>query len=745
MSSPINIKKNETNFSIYVENKIKNTPPREDFLEKQISSIYPKTTDEWIDSDLVIKCQHCSTSFNWYYRKHHCRSCGGVYCYMCCNKYTVIPKKLIDIPKEANLITIQAKQLITNLTQSVGTYATNIIYSQPPTTNNKNKNNNNNLSLVCTECFNKINKLLNIEHIIKICEYLNLPELYNITKINKDWCNAAIHCISLFRNIQYKPADYILNKWDCNIVNSLSLFLNGHNQWFILLIKTYLVNNMLYSKNNLQEIIDLIKNYNQKKNKNCWSLMCSRKCNLDLDILDLLEIISYISYIPDSNNIFWNNKDYLFLVLEIAKKIMENNVCKLKILSNSISYLTTSLRFLLKTPHKNKQKFIIKLLDLIIKFDNNLLIYLSFEFYYLRSIQTIDRTIVELNNILQIYLSTNINPDNKMLINNTINTLIDIYTQKNLNMNQFPLIYPFDTNYLITNIVGIFELQSNSKPLLITLQIQKILPENKLGNIIEKKIIIKSDSQLRKENIVSSLIILLQEKLLQQASRDRIKKFEPIPTYRVIMIDKNIGIIEFLENCLTLKNISLKNYTLQNYILENNKDTKIGVIKERFAKSLAISSCFSYVLGLGDRHANNIMVSNNGNIIHIDYGYILENPIHSNIVNNPIIRISGEMIDFLGGWNSEYYDLFKKYTIQVFDILRLYSNIIINYYNILGHEKIMEWDRFKKRLTDRFMNGLSFKDIEVVLLDVIENSSKSYGGAFIDFCNEYSGKIKGWL
>jgi phosphatidylinositol kinase/protein kinase (PI-3 family) len=138
------------------------------------------------------------------------------------------------------------------------------------------------------------------------------------------------------------------------------------------------------------------------------------------------------------------------------------------------------------------------------------------------------------------------------------------------------------------------------------------------------------------------------------------------------------------------------------------------------------------------------MVSNIGHIIHIDYGYILENPLHSSIVHNPIIRISNEMIDFLGGWNSEYYDLFKNYIIKVFDIIRLYSNIIINYYNILANENIIEWTYFKKRLTDRFLNGMTFKDIEVVLLDVIESSSNSYGGTFIDLCNEYSGKLKIW-
>jgi hypothetical protein len=742
-SKPINIKKNnDPNFSIYIENKIKNTPPREDLLEKQINSIYPKATYEWIDSDLVTKCQLCSIQFNWYYRKHHCRSCGGVFCSVCCNTYTIIPKKLIDIPKETTLLSIQAKQIITKITDTVGLYTSNT------TNTNINPNININNSLVCTECFNKINKLLEIQHIIKICEFLSLPELYNVCKINKNWCNAAIHCISLFRNIQYKHADYIFNKWECNIVNSLAIYLNGHNQWFILLIKTSLVNNMLYNNNNLQDIINLIKSYNKNKNKNCWNLMCSRKCNLDLDLLDLLEIISYISYIPNSNNTFWNNKNYLVLILEIAENIMDSNSTKLNILNNTIPFLTTSLRFLLNNASKNKKKFVIKLLDLIIKFDNNSLIFLCFEYNYLKNIEHLDNSFVELNKILNAYLSINLIFEYKLLINNTINTINEIYTNKNFNINQLPLIYPFDTNYLITEILGIIELQSNSKPLLLIVNIQKFELSSNLNNLgekIQKKIIIKNDSQLRKENIVSSLIILLQDKLLLQASRERIDKFEPIPTYRVIMIDHHIGIIEFLENCLTLKHISQKNYTLQNYILENNKETKIGIIKERFAKSLAISSCLSYVLGLGDRHANNIMLSNSGHIIHIDYGYILENPIHSNIVNNPIIRISGEMIDFLGGWNSEYYELFKKYTIQVFDIFRLYSNIIINYYNILGHEKIMDWNKFKKRLTDRFMNGLSFKDIEVVLLDVIETSSKSYGGVFMDLCNEYSSLIKGWM
>lgn len=70
-SFPIIISKNnvsskkqyDPNFSIYYENKPKNTPPREDLLKQHINLIYPKATSEWVDSELVIKYQACSIQF----------------------------------------------------------------------------------------------------------------------------------------------------------------------------------------------------------------------------------------------------------------------------------------------------------------------------------------------------------------------------------------------------------------------------------------------------------------------------------------------------------------------------------------------------------------------------------------------------------------------------------------------------------------------------------------------------------
>lgn len=42
------------------------------------------------------------------------------------------------------------------------------------------------------------------------------------------------------------------------------------------------------------------------------------------------------------------------------------------------------------------------------------------------------------------------------------------------------------------------------------------------------------------------------------------------------------------------------------------------------------------------------MINNLGQIFHIDYGYLMDNPATS-IISNPNIKVTTVMIDFLGG------------------------------------------------------------------------------------------------
>ncbi|KAL8603113.1 hypothetical protein ACOMHN_046025 [Nucella lapillus] len=42
-----------------------------------------KSEGKWLDSSTVTKCMGCQADFSLFLRKHHCRLCGGIFCYNC--------------------------------------------------------------------------------------------------------------------------------------------------------------------------------------------------------------------------------------------------------------------------------------------------------------------------------------------------------------------------------------------------------------------------------------------------------------------------------------------------------------------------------------------------------------------------------------------------------------------------------------------------------------------------------------
>jgi FKBP12-rapamycin complex-associated protein len=68
------------------------------------------------------------------------------------------------------------------------------------------------------------------------------------------------------------------------------------------------------------------------------------------------------------------------------------------------------------------------------------------------------------------------------------------------------------------------------------------------------------------------------------------------------------------------------NRDLANVFLVTSGDVSIWLMRRtRYARSLAVTSVVGYVLGLGDRHLSNILVSDkSGEVIHIDFGDCFE-------------------------------------------------------------------------------------------------------------------------
>jgi len=74
-----------------------------------------------------------------------------------------------------------------------------------------------------------------------------------------------------------------------------------------------------------------------------------------------------------------------------------------------------------------------------------------------------------------------------------------------------------------------------------------------------------------------------------------------------------------------------------------------ATVMDTFVKSCAASCVVTYILGIGDRHLDNIMMRSNGQLFHIDFGFILgrdPKPLP------PPFRFTRHMADAMGGEDS---------------------------------------------------------------------------------------------
>jgi hypothetical protein len=709
-----------TGFSVYIERKKSNEGlsvpsfSSNNSFKSQLNDIYPKYIDKWVDESLVLNCQgqYCDVKFGLWYRKHHCRACGCVFCGNCCKQYIAIPPYIQKPQVNASYI-----QLINNF-----------------------KYLSQNQELVCNVCFSKLKNLEEISKHIAIAEYFCLETLYTTINASKKWHNACIHYLSKFREIQYHRANAMYTNWEINILKLSREILFEHSNWKLHIIKSSLQDYYeTKQNNNIIDLINIMENQqiknktSTKKQNSCLKMMCSRKCFLALDIVDYIEILKFISILDNGKNLFWGDGALKTCLLKILQHICnESNTMHCKIFKNTIPLLCSILSSLTNDMLEYiDEKFIEQIFDQLLVYPG-VIYYLYDEIEFLKSEQGKSMNsmgIFNLHTIIKNYIKQNQKKfSNEEKIFEMKLSLITLMNTKTVEM-KLPMTYPLNYDYKIVGIVNKRIMESNSCPILLEVKTESI---NTTHEKTTKKFLIKKEASLRKEQIVSCIISLLlfkleQHELIQQKNMDK------LPSYHIKMLNMDIGVIEFVENSITLREINTRGFTLQNYILENNKAETLDVIKKRFAISMATSCCITYLLGLGDRHLDNIMVNQRGQIFNIDYGYILDNPM-TNVLGAPNIKVTSDMIDFLGGTNSEYYKFFEDYLLYVYDIMRLYKNIIVDHYDLLGNEQMIDWNRYKDKLETRFMTGLVCRDIKIILGNEIQ-SSNSYSSYFNDICH----------
>lgn len=118
------------------------------------------------------------------------------------------------------------------------------------------------------------------------------------------------------------------------------------------------------------------------------------------------------------------------------------------------------------------------------------------------------------------------------------------------------------------------------------------------------------------------------------------------------------------------------NNPVQDYLRTFNYDHDAPYMIRKEAMDTYVKSCagycaITYILGVGDRHLDNLLLHQTGHFFHCDYSYILGRDPKKYLP----LRITEEMVNGMGGKGSDSFVIFLSLTCAAFLTLRRPENI----------------------------------------------------------------------
>jgi hypothetical protein len=196
-------------------------------------------------------------------------------------------------------------------------------------------------------------------------------------------------------------------------------------------------------------------------------------------------------------------------------------------------------------------------------------------------------------------------------------------------------------------------------------------------------IIFKAGDDLRQD-----LLTLQMLELMDNVWKDSGLDLHMIP-YGCVATGEGVGMIEIVLQSDTIANITRKDGGAQAAFREEplmnwlRKHNRLPADVERclwnFLYSTAGYTVATYILGIGDRHNDNIMIREDGTLFHIDFGHFLGNfKTKFGFKRETAPFIFTPMYAYmLGGPNSPIYEHFCHVASQAYNVIRRYSNQLI--------------------------------------------------------------------
>lgn len=190
--------------------------------------------------------------------------------------------------------------------------------------------------------------------------------------------------------------------------------------------------------------------------------------------------------------------------------------------------------------------------------------------------------------------------------------------------------------------------------------------------------IFKAGDDIR-QDVLALQVIELCKRIFQSVGLDLY-----LFPYRVIATAPGSGIIEVVPNAESRDRLGKKvegKSLFEYFVQKHGPPDSVGFQRARrnFMSSMAAYSVISFVLQVKDRHNGNLLVDDEGHIVHIDFGFLFDISPGGNLrFERSHFKLSTEMIELMGGRpDSTQFKWFMSQTVRGFLALREHSEAII--------------------------------------------------------------------
>ena len=239
------------------------------------------------------------------------------------------------------------------------------------------------------------------------------------------------------------------------------------------------------------------------------------------------------------------------------------------------------------------------------------------------------------------------------------------------------------------------------------------------------KVVYKNKDDLRMDQLI------MQIKHIFHSLLKRNKIESNLCIYECLAYTKNDGLMEFVNGSCTLQSILLETSLMDWFeriaykklykkekpkngccgSSKKNQNTEmIGEVKrmlENYRMSQAAYCVITYLLGIGDRHLENVMLKEDGSVFHIDFGFTFDQD--PNLPKPPPFKQTPDMIEPFGDVNGPIYNSFKGRAVSYYMYLRKDSKLMINLLEQLVDSDLTTNPNTDTRFTHESVNNFAKK------------------------------------